>query len=123
MFFREACCGTHAHRTGVLEHFCITYLKSQGNVSVNLKAVAGSTALSTRSAGDNLRKRISNLKLGFKSNSISLNELMTRVANEKRILMDKNKRTKYPYVVVQECWDQLESLSKNISMKERGLVR
>lgn len=95
----------------------------RGNVSISLKAVAGPIARSTRESGDNLRERISTLVNDFQTGNVSLKQLDLKVTSEKRELLDKKKKIKYPYTVVQESLEKLEILSKNIRIKERERAR
>lgn len=100
-------------------------MKSQGNHGVAFKAVTGPVAHLTRLAGDNLKERITNIEDEFvkTDNSISLKELEAKVIIEKRDLIDKKKRIKYPHVVAQESLERLEILSKNIRLKEKKRTR
>ncbi|XP_016840617.1 alanine--tRNA ligase, mitochondrial [Nasonia vitripennis] len=120
---KEACCGTHVHKTGDLEHFCITSLKSLGSVSMSLKAITGPAARLARLAGDNLKDRILNIENDLKAGNATLKELEFRVNSEKQELLDKKKRTRFPYIVVQESLEKLELLSKNIRIRDRELTR
>ncbi|XP_023245739.1 alanine--tRNA ligase, mitochondrial isoform X2 [Copidosoma floridanum] len=120
---KEACCGTHIHKTSVLEHFCITSMKSQGYNGVSFKAVVGPVAHLTRLAGDNLRERITNIENEFTAEQTSLGELESKVIMEKRDLNNKRKRIQYPYIVTQESLERLETLSKNIRIKEKKRTR
>jgi alanyl-tRNA synthetase len=121
IYYREACCGTHVHKTGVIEHFCIINMKCRGSLSVSLKAVTGSLAQLTRLAGDNLKDRISKLETNFKTGNVALKELEYKIHGEKCELLDKKKR--FPYVTVQESLEKLEILLKNIKIQERGKTR
>ena len=76
-----------------------------------------------RLAGDNLRERTINLENEFKFGSVPLKEIESKINNEKRELLDKKKRMRFPYVIVQECLEKFEILSKNIRIKERQKAR
>ncbi|KAJ8673583.1 hypothetical protein QAD02_004845 [Eretmocerus hayati] len=120
---KEACCGTHVHKTGVLEQFCITSVKSQGSASMTFKAVTGPAARSIRFAGAYLREKITKLESDFEMGVGTLKELESRILDDKRDLADKEKRLRFPYAVVQESLERMENLHKSIKLKGRDRAR
>ena len=88
-----------------------------------IKAVCGPVACLTRLAGESLKERIANYEINFKLGKSDLKELELKVYNEKRDLVDKEKKSKYPWVVAQESLTKLESLLKNIRIQEKAKSR
>lgn len=123
MYFREACCGTHVHRTGSLDHFCILYLKSQGAVSVNIQAAAGPLMRLAKIAGKNLKNRVENLEEDFKTNITLCDELDSEIHDIQRNLMEKGDKILISYVDYRECQSRLSNLSRAILLRRRTSVR
>ncbi|CAB0031669.1 unnamed protein product [Trichogramma brassicae] len=120
---KEACCGTHLHKTGTLEDFCIVNLKSQGASSIYLKALTGPAATLAKLSGENLKDRIFKYENILKSNKVDLKDLELKILSERQKLLDKNKRVKLPYVIVQQSLIQLENLLKIIKSEAKGITR
>ncbi|KAL7297401.1 hypothetical protein TKK_0009782 [Trichogramma kaykai] len=120
---KEACCGTHLHKTGTLEDFCILNLKSQGASSIYLKALTGPAATLAKLSGENLKDRIFKYESILKSNKVDLKDLELKILSERQKLLDKNKRVKLPYVIVQQSLMQLENLLKIIKSEAKGIRR
>ncbi|XP_033228068.1 alanine--tRNA ligase, mitochondrial [Belonocnema kinseyi] len=120
---KEACCGTHVHRTGSLGHFCILYLKSQGAVSVDIHAAAGPVMRLAKIAGKNLKNRVERLEEEFKAKLTLCDELDSEIHDIQRNLMEKGDKILISYVDYRECQSRLSNLARAILLHRRTSAR
>lgn len=113
--FREACCGTHVHNTGVLQHFCFLTYTSKGATKRTVKAVVGEKALRTKQAGEQMWKRI--MKLEATSEKITYELFNAEINQIKQEVSDEN--ISLPYLIKEKCLTHLEKLSKTIWLREK----
>ncbi|KZC13771.1 Alanine--tRNA ligase, mitochondrial [Dufourea novaeangliae] len=110
---KEACCGTHVHRTGVLEHFCFLSYSSKGAANFTVNGAVGSFAKSAKIAGENIQRKILNLDHKLTNDQIGYEAFELIYKEIKNELKDNTKKTPIPYIVREECLKQLEDLNKN----------
>ncbi|XP_053987093.1 alanine--tRNA ligase, mitochondrial isoform X1 [Hylaeus volcanicus] len=109
---KEACCGTHVHKTGVLEHFCFLRYDSKGVANFTVKAVVGSPARSAKLEGENMQHKITNLEHGLKANEITY-ETFKLISYDIENEIINNKENLISYIIKKECLLKLQDINKN----------
>nr|XP_033324410.1 alanine--tRNA ligase, mitochondrial [Megalopta genalis] len=109
---KEACCGTHIHKTGMLEHFCFLNYHSKGVANFTVKGAVGKFARSVRMTGENMQQQILNLKNKVKYEKF---EYETFQSMSKKIINEINDlNEEVPYLIKIECLKQIEDLNKDV---------
>jgi len=111
--FREACCGTHVHNTGVLQYFCFLTYTSKGATKRTVKAVVGERALRMKQAGEEIWKRI--VELEATSGKFTYELFNVEINRIKQEINDEN----IPYLVKEKCSTHLIKLSKTVWLREK----
>ncbi|XP_015593600.1 alanine--tRNA ligase, mitochondrial [Cephus cinctus] len=119
---KEACCGTHVHKTGMIEHFCITSVKAEGSSSRTIKAAVGPLARLARLAAENVREKVSQLEKEYQKSATKSNILNAKIFDMNNRLKGKGDKILVPYLTVQECLARLNNLSQAIKLQRRKLT-
>lgn len=121
--FREACCGTHVHKTGVLQHFCVLSYSSKGASNFTIKAVVGSHAVTAKSAGENIQHKILSLEQELIDGKITYELFKSISEGIETEINNSYKNLLIPYLIKEECLVKLKNLEKNIwiQAKEREM--
>ncbi|XP_043471771.1 alanine--tRNA ligase, mitochondrial-like, partial [Leptopilina heterotoma] len=120
---KEACCGTHVHRTSILDHFCILYLKSQGKISVTIEAATGPFTRYIRLSGEQLRDKVLGLEEALSDKNANLDVIADTINNLNQNLSLRKDKRLISFVVYRECQDKLSELSKKMETRGRGKLR
>ncbi|XP_043276109.1 alanine--tRNA ligase, mitochondrial isoform X2 [Venturia canescens] len=115
---KEACCGTHVHKTGVLEHFCVLSMKSQGTTSRTIKAVAGPLARLARLAGENAKQEVVEIEEALQKGHMQPNIVAQRIDETKRRFKNRSENKLMSYLATEECIEKLNDLLKILHTRE-----
>ncbi|XP_031846952.1 alanine--tRNA ligase, mitochondrial isoform X3 [Nomia melanderi] len=110
---KEACCGTHVHKTGILEHFCLLDYDQKATTNFTVKGVVGSFARSARMAGENVQRKILKLKHKLKNEKIEYDTFKSISEEIKNEINNVSKKRPIPYLVKIECLKQIKDLDKD----------
>ncbi|CAK9813637.1 Alanine--tRNA ligase, mitochondrial [Anthophora plagiata] len=119
---KEACCGTHVSKTGMLEYFCFLKYSSKGVSNLTVKGVVGSHAKIAKLAGERLQSKLLDLenklkieKFTYKAFKSISKEIENEIKNGKGMLI--------PYVIKEECLMKLNFLSKLGSLQAKEVKK
>lgn len=112
--FRETCCGTHVHNTGVLQYFCFLTYTSKGATKRTVKAVVGPDALCMKQAGERMCQRITELEEASQSDKFTYEIFNAEKNRIKQEINDQHISVSLPYLIKEKCLIRLENLSKTV---------
>ncbi|XP_076291242.1 alanine--tRNA ligase, mitochondrial isoform X2 [Lasioglossum baleicum] len=110
---KEACCGTHVHRTGILEHFCLLNYHSKGSANFTVKGAAGQLAESAKTAGKNIQQKVLNLRDKLNHGKLEYETFKSISEEIKNEINDVKEEMLIPYLVKMECLKQIEDLNND----------
>ncbi|EFN88295.1 Alanyl-tRNA synthetase, cytoplasmic [Harpegnathos saltator] len=121
---KEACCGTHVHNTGVLQHFYFVTYTSKGAAKCDVKAVVGPWALRIKQASEKIQHEVAKLENILQNDKFITYETFDAKVNQ--IQQEINEQTEpisLPYLFKVECLTHLKNLSKAKWLKEKEIER
>jgi len=120
--FRETCCGTHVHNTGVLQHFCFLTYTSKGATKRTIKAVVSPASLRMKQAGERIYQRIVKLEDALQSGKFTY-ELFNAEINRIKQEINQHLQIPLPYLIKEKCLTYLGNLSKTIWLREKEIEK
>ncbi|KOC65413.1 Alanine--tRNA ligase, mitochondrial [Habropoda laboriosa] len=108
---KEACCGTHVSKTGILEYFCFLDYFSKGASNFKIEAAVGSHATLAKLAGEKLQSKILDLENKLRSEKLAY-QAFRSISNEIKDEIKVSKEVSVPYVIEEECLMKLNNLDK-----------
>ncbi|XP_076243209.1 alanine--tRNA ligase, mitochondrial isoform X2 [Calliopsis andreniformis] len=114
---KEACCGTHVDKTGILQHFCFLSYSSKGIANFTVKAVTGLLAISAKLKGENLQHKILNLENKLKTGQVTHDAFKSMKRKIESEINGAYKELTIPYVIKEECLLKLRNLDKATETK------
>lgn len=121
--FREACCGTHVHNTGVLQHFSFLTYTSKGATNRIIKAVAGPKALHMKQVGEKMWNKITELENTLHSGELTYEVFNAKINRIKEEINDQHAQVPLPHLIKKECLMHLENLSKAKWLREKEIEK
>lgn len=121
--FRETCCGTHVHNTGVLQYFCFSSYTSKGATKRTVKAVVGPDALRMKQAGERMCQRITELEDASQSDNVTYEMVNAEINRIKQEINDQHILALLPYLIKEKCLIRLENLSKKVWLREKEIEK
>lgn len=119
--FREACHGTHVHKTGILDDFCIVNLRVRPSRRVTVETVIGSLAKLAKQAGQEWRAKVHNLEKDYRKGNVQANLIEARVKELRGKLMDRNDRSRMPAYVRSECLEKLGGMQNELWRRKKEI--
>nr|XP_012137630.1 PREDICTED: alanine--tRNA ligase, mitochondrial isoform X1 [Megachile rotundata] len=118
---KEACCGTHVSKTGMLEYFCFLKYFTRGTCNFNLEAAVGQPAISAKLIGENIQSEVSDLEHELKTGQVSYAIFKLK---SKQI---ENKLTAeaepIPFLVKEDCLMKLKHLNDLAWTQEKEIEK
>lgn len=121
--FREACCGTHVHNTGVLQHFYFLTYTSKGAANCTVKAVVGPRALHMKQVSEKIRHKVIELENNLQNNEFTYETFEAKVNQIKQEINDQVEQVPLPYLFKVECLTHLKDLSKAKWLREKEIEK
>ncbi|XP_066595577.1 alanine--tRNA ligase, mitochondrial [Prorops nasuta] len=119
---REACCGTHVHKTGFLENFCILSVTSKGASLCGIKALAGSEAVKANKESEAILSQILNMKT-FAHAVKNCNEISYLCSKIDDIGKSVKNKELLPYLKRETIILEIEKLKKYLKDQETAINR
>lgn len=121
--FREACCGTHVHNTGMLQNFYFLTHTSKGATNRIVKAVVGPKALRMKQAGEEMLHKVAELENTLKNNESTYQIFNAKINRIKEEINDQNMQVPLPCLIKEKCLTHLEKLSKAKWLQEKEIEK
>ncbi|XP_078046501.1 alanine--tRNA ligase, mitochondrial isoform X2 [Augochlora pura] len=116
---KEACCGTHIHKTGMLEHFCFVNYHSKGVTSLTVEGAVGTLARSISMTGEKIQQKVMNLKNKLKCEKLEYKTFQSIRKHIVKEIDDLNEEL--PYVIKIECLKEIEDLDKEAKEAQKQI--
>ncbi|XP_029041186.1 alanine--tRNA ligase, mitochondrial [Osmia bicornis bicornis] len=121
---KEACCGTHVFKTGILEHFYFQSYYSKGAANFNVKAVVGPPATVAKLMAEKVQSRIFALEEKLKTEEITY-ETFKSISKEIEHEMNNkdDEKVSVPYLIKEDCLIKLKDLNDLAKMRAKEIEK
>ncbi|XP_076161952.1 alanine--tRNA ligase, mitochondrial isoform X2 [Ptiloglossa arizonensis] len=118
---KEACCGTHVPKTGILEDFCFLFYSSTKTGKLTIKATVGPRARFAKLKGENVENEILNLEHKLKTNEVSYKTFTSLSKDIEDKITNDDTEMLIPYIIKKKCLTKLTVLKKYAAVRKRKI--
>ncbi|XP_014470632.1 PREDICTED: alanine--tRNA ligase, mitochondrial isoform X1 [Dinoponera quadriceps] len=120
---KEACCGTHVHNTGVLQHFYFLTHTSKGATNCTVKAVVGPRTLRMKQAIEKIQHKITELENTLQSTELTYEAFNAKINRIKEKINDRTEQISLSYLFKMDCLTHLKNLSVKKWLQEKEIEK